>query len=166
VKIKTSVSGISSLSGLTSHTVHPSPAKGFALLEMLVVIMIIALTMTLVGVKMSGTGKHDLESIARTLKSDLRYVRSQALVNRKTTAITLDVVNRHYFSTDTKIDRKLPEQVSVILTVDENNIEGNTGQIAFYPDGSSSGGKIKLQQNARELEVFTSWLNGYVSLQP
>ena len=59
----------------------PETARGFTLLEMLVVVMIIALMVTLSGVKFGGRGKGDLESIGQTLKADLRHVRSKSPVS-------------------------------------------------------------------------------------
>ena len=139
--------------------------KGFTLLELLVVIMIIALMTTVVGVNLRGKQSADLDSVGRTLIADLRYVRSKALVNSTDTAITIDVSGKNYFSQDATISRSFPQEISVSITVDEKNIAGSKGRIVFYPDGSSSGGKIKLTSNGRELEVVTTWLNGYVTMR-
>lgn len=154
-RIGTSVPGIS---------MQPYQTKGFTLLEMLIVIMIIALVTTLVGVNLGGKQRTDLDSVGRTLIADLRYVRSKAMVGSTDTAITIDVSGRRYFSQDTTISRSFPLEMSVVITVDEKDIDGSKGRIVFYPDGSSSGGKIKLTKDNRELEVVTTWLNGYVSM--
>ena len=144
---------------------QPYQIKGFTLLEMLVVIMIIALMSTIVGINLRGKQSTDLDSIGRTLIADLRYVRSKALVGSADTAITVDVAGKNYFSQDASISRSIPQNVSVVLTVDENDIAGTRGKIVFYPDGSSSGGKIKFIKDGRELEVITTWLNGYVTMR-
>jgi len=138
--------------------------NGFTLLEMLVVIMIIALMTTIVGLNLRGKQSTDLDSVGRTLVADLRYVRSKALVGSADSAITVDVAGRNYFSQDAAIDRSLPQDISIAITVDEHDISGTLGSIVFYPDGSSSGGKIRLIKNGRQLEVVTTWLNGYVSM--
>ena len=138
--------------------------KGFTLLELLVVIMIIALMTTVVGVNLRGKQSADLDSVGRTLIADLRYVRSKALVGSADTAITIDVSGKNYFSQDATISRSFPQEISVAITVDEKNIAGTKGRIVFYPDGSSSGGKIKLIKDGKELEVVTTWLNGYVTM--
>ena len=139
--------------------------KGFTLLEMLVVIMIVALMTTLAGVNLHGKERTDLDSIARTLMTDLRYVRSKAMVDNIDTEITIDVAAKTYFSRPVKIDRSFPQTVGVTVTVDERDIIGNRGKIVFYPDGSSSGGKIRLTHNTRQMEVTTTWLNGYVTMR-
>lgn len=138
--------------------------NGFTLLEMLVVITIIALMTTIVGLNMRGKQGTDLDSVGRTLVADLRYVRSKALVGSADSALTFDVASRKYFSRDATIDRSLPQEISIAVTVDERDIGGTRGRIVFYPDGSSSGGKIRLIKNGRQLEVVTTWLNGYVSI--
>ena len=144
---------------------QPYQIKGFTLLEMLVVIMIIAFMTTLVGVNLRGKQSTDLESLGRTLIADLRYVRSKALVGSADTAITVDVSGSNYFSQDAAISRSIPQDVSIVITVDEKDIVGTRGKIVFYPDGSSSGGKIKFIKDGRELEVVTTWLNGYVTMR-
>jgi len=138
--------------------------NGFTLLEILVVITIIALMTTIVGLNMRGKQGADLDSVGRTLVADLRYVRSKALVGSADSALTFDVASRKYFSRDATIDRSLPQEISIAVTIDERDIGGTRGRIVFYPDGSSSGGKIRLIKNGRQLEVVTTWLNGYVSL--
>jgi len=154
-RIRTSVPGSS---------MRQYQVKGFTLLEMLVVIMIIAFMTTIVGVNLRDKQRTDLESIGKTLIADLRYVRSKALVGSADTAITIDVSGGNYSSQDASISRSFPQEISVAITVDEKNIAGTKGRIVFYPDGSSSGGKIKLIKDGKELEVVTTWLNGYTTM--
>ena len=142
-----------------------SSNKGFTLLELLIVITILALMSTLVGVQLHGRERTDLESVARTLVTDLRYLRSRAMVNNIDTEITFDVSANSYASRQAKIDRSLPETMTVRLTVDERDIDGSRGRIVFYPDGSSSGGEVHLSKDGRAMEVATTWLNGYVTLR-
>jgi general secretion pathway protein H len=137
---------------------------GFTLLELLVVVTILALMSALVGVNLAGD-RSDLESIARTLVTDLRYVRSRAMVGNVDTALVVDLAEGAYYSRAANIDRPLPDSVALELTVDRRDTDGQQGKIVFYPDGSSSGGKLRLTRNGRSLDITTAWLNGYVSLQ-
>ena len=140
--------------------------KGFTLLELLVVITILAFASALVGINFGGD-RGNLESVARTLVTDLRYVRSRAMVGNVDTALTVDLSRNVYYSRAANIDRPLPESVALELTVDRRDIdrERERGRIVFYPDGSSSGGKMRLTRNGRSLEITTAWLNGYVSMR-
>ena len=136
--------------------------RGFTLLELLVVITIVALTSALVGINFGGD-RANLESIARTLVTDLRYVRSKAMVGNTDTALVVDIDNGGYYSRAARIDRPLPASISVELSVDVRDTDGKRGRIMFYPDGSSSGGEIHLDRNGRKLRVETSWINGNVA---
>ena len=138
--------------------------NGFTLLELLVVITILALMSTLVGVNFGGD-RTNLDSIARTLVTDLRYVRSKAMVGNADTALVVDLSRGAYFSRAAKIERELPKSVALELTVDRRDSDGERGRIMFYPDGSSSGGKLRLSRNGRALEITTAWLNGYVTIR-
>ena len=138
--------------------------RGFTLLELLVVITIVALTSALVGINFGGD-RANLESIARTLVTDLRYVRSKAMVGNTDTALVVDIDNGGYYSRAARIERPLPASISVELTVDVRDSDGKRGSIVFYPDGSSSGGKLRLSRNGRSLQITTAWLNGYVTIE-
>lgn len=142
-----------------------SSNNGFTLLELLIVITILAFMTTLVGVNLHGRERGDVDSVARILMTDLRYLRSRAMVNNIDMEMAFDVSDNSYVSHQAKIDRALPAAVSIRLTVDAREIAGSRARIVFYPDGSSSGGEIHLSNKGRELEVATSWLNGYVTLR-
>lgn len=137
--------------------------KGFTLLELLIVITIVALMSTLVGVNLHGRERTDLGSVVRTLVTDLRYVRSQAMINNLDTELIFDISANTYTSQQAKIDRSLPETMALTLTLDHRDIVDTRGRIVFYPDGSSSGGEVRLSMNGRNMEVAISWLNGYIT---
>ena len=143
----------------------PPASRGFTLLELLVVMTIVAVTTALVGVNLGGGERANLESIARTLVTDLRYVRSRAMVGNADTALVIDLARGAYFSREAKLQRQLPDSVALELTLDTRDTDDRRGRIVFYPDGSSSGGKVRLTRNGRSLDISTAWLNGYVSLQ-
>jgi general secretion pathway protein H len=138
--------------------------NGFTLLELLVVITILALTSALVGVNIGGD-RASLDSIARTLVTDLRYVRSRAMVGNTDTALVVDPESGVYYSRAAKINRPLPDSIGVELTVDVRDTDGKRGRIVFYPDGSSSGGEVRLSRNGRSLDITTAWLNGFVTIR-
>ena len=143
---------------------RPTGNKGFTLLELLVVVTILALASTLVGVNFGGD-RASLESIGRTLVTDLRYVRSRAMVGNADTALVVDPGDGIYYSRAAAVERALPQSIALELTVDLRDTDARQGRIVFYPDGSSSGGIVRLSRNGRSVEVTTAWLNGYVSVQ-
>ena len=138
--------------------------RGFTLLELLVVVTILALASTLVGVNFGGD-RASLDSVVRTLVTDLRYVRSRAMVGNADTALVIDLDRGAYYSRAANIERELPQSVALELTVDRRDTDDQHGRIVFYPDGSSSGGKLRLTRHGRSFEITTAWLNGHVSLR-
>ena len=139
--------------------------RGFTLLELLIVITIFAVASTLVGVNLIGRDSANLESVARTLLTDLRYVRSRAMVGNIDTWISFDLASKTYASRAASIERALPETLEIQLPVDRRDIDGQRGSIVFYPDGSSSGGEIRLSRNDRVIQVTANWINGHVELR-
>lgn len=137
---------------------------GFTLLEMLVVVMIFALLAGLTGVYSGGRDSASLDSIAKILMADLRHERSKALISGADSALTFDLEEKVYYSRDSKTTRRIPEHIQLAILLDEKNIASGSGRILFYPDGSSSGGRVHLTSRGRSMEVSTSWLNGYVSV--
>jgi general secretion pathway protein H len=139
--------------------------QGFTLLELLIVITILAFMTTLVGVNLQGRERTDLDSVARFLVTDLRYLRSIAMANNIDTQMVFDLSANSYRSKRAKIERNLPQGLTVRLTLDVRDTGKRSGSIVFYPDGSSSGGRIQLIRDGQQKEVTTAWLNGYVALR-
>lgn len=138
--------------------------RGFTLLELLVVILIIALLATITGIY-SGRDTTNVESVAKILMADLRHERSKALVSGTDSAITFDIAANKYTSIDSKTTRQLSQNIDLTILVDQRNISAGTGKIEFYPDGSSSGGIVRLAANGKTMEVTTSWLNGFIHVE-
>lgn len=128
------------------------------------VILIIAFLATLTGIY-GGRDTTNVESVAKILMADLRHERSKALVNGRDSAITFDIAAKNYTSIDSKTTRQLSPDIDLSILVDERNVSADTGKIEFYPDGSSSGGIVRLAANGKTMEVTTSWLNGFIHIE-
>ena len=60
-------------------------------------------------------------------------------------------------------DVRLPKGLKVSITsAKEDQPNDHTGRIRFFPDGSSTGGRITLQSGKRQWHVNVSWLTGEV----
>ncbi|TCV91049.1 hypothetical protein EC912_1171, partial [Luteibacter rhizovicinus] len=46
----------------------------------------------------------------------------------------------------------------------EDRVNATTGRIRFFPDGSSTGGRVTLGRGTREWHVNVGWLTGAVSV--
>ena len=140
--------------------------RGFTLIELLAVLFIGALVYALLlGVPLRGTSTADLKSSARTLASGLRQAQSTAMATRRDATLTLDLEAREFAVTGAEGTRTLPKDLELKLyTAQTEAVSERKGAIRFYPDGSSTGGRITVAAGERKYEVDVDWLTGRVSI--
>jgi len=141
-------------------------AKGFTLLELLVVLTIVALA-AVVAAPLLGSGKDKAEFSAsvRIVATALRETRSLALTSNRAQALLVDVDRGTIRVGDGGRLASLPSSVRLsLLTVAQERIDGGTGAIRFFPDGSSTGGRLSLLQGAKRSDVMVDWLSGRISV--
>jgi general secretion pathway protein H len=62
--------------------------------------------------------------------------------------------------------RKLPDNLEVKLYGAQSEVTSERrGSIRFYPDGSSTGGRITVASGERKYLVDVDWLTGRVSIE-
>lgn len=136
---------------------------GFTLLEMLAVLAVIGIAFTLLA---SGIGRglaiaRERQATAELVQS-LRQAHSLAVIEGRAVAVQLDLRTRCYH-----LEQRPPRclQPGTALRVETAaGVAGEGAAIAFYPDGSSSGGNLQLSSAARHTRIDVSWLTGSVSL--
>lgn len=140
--------------------------RGFTLIELLAVLFIGALVYALLlGVPLRGTSTADLKSSARSLASGLRQAQSTAMATRRDATLTLDLESREFAVTGSEGTRTLPKDLELKLyTAQTEATSERKGAIRFYPDGSSTGGRITVAAGERKYEVDVDWLTGRVSI--
>jgi general secretion pathway protein H len=140
--------------------------RGFTLIELLAVLFIGALVYALLlGVPLRGTSTADLKSSARSLASGLRQAQSTAMATRRDATLTLDLESREFAVTGAEGTRTLPKDLELKLyTAQTEATSERKGAIRFYPDGSSTGGRITVAAGERKYEVDVDWLTGRVSI--
>ena len=156
---------------MTSHIERPashpavSASSGFTLLELLVVLAIMAFALVLViGYRPPWSGRFELDTLAAELASQLRTVRSEAIVEDRPAAVLFDLAHRRYRAGGATA-KQLPAGVSVeLLTVAGERRDATSGDILFNPDGSSTGGRIVLARGEARVAVGINWLTGRVSI--
>ena len=142
-------------------------AGGFTLLELLVVLMIagllLAVTPPLISNAIPGV---QLKSTALTLVSALRQTRSQAISEATPRRLTVDLEARQVRIPGRVKAIDIPSQIDVELTVAESQRSGeHRAAVSFFPDGSSTGGRIRLGRADIYYQVDVDWLTGRVSLR-
>jgi len=139
---------------------------GFTLLE---VIIVLALGAVIYAVVLAGpfakASAADLKSAARSLASGLRTAQTTAMATRRDALLTLDMDSREYLATGEERTHKLPDNIDIKLyTAQAEVTSAKRGSIRFYPDGSSTGGRITVAAGERKYLVDVDWLTGRVSI--
>ena len=140
--------------------------RGFTLVELMVVLVIIALMLGLVATSMSRSiSGAEAREASRKLVANLRYTRTQAILSKSEQRFIVDLEQRSYTAPGRK-PVQLPEGVEIQLTTARSELMSDeVGSIRFFPDGGSTGGRIDLLVNGREYVINVAWLTGEASLQ-
>ena len=132
---------------------------GFTLLEMLTVLAISALIGTIAFPRLEqGAAAASLAQARRSVTADLLRTRAAAIRTGVATALVLSPDGRTY-GWSREPDHTLPGDA---------RLEAKGGaRIAFFPDGSASGGRLVLSTANRRIDLdveTTGWVN--VSAEP
>jgi general secretion pathway protein H len=140
--------------------------KGFTLLELMVVLVIMVLVYSLaVPVFSTLVPGVELKSATRQLSAGLRKARSNAVTRKHESTLTLDVEHRQFTVTDDQKKYTLPSELNLNLkTARREQLAPNIGAIRFYPDGSSTGGSITLASGEVRYTIDVNWLTGQVMI--
>lgn len=141
-------------------------ARGFTLIELLVVLTVIALIATLATpmIQRAVPGV-EIKTAAEGLRTELRLARSAAIRDNRETWLLIDVETGAYRRSSTARVRTVPPAIRLtLLTARREQIDETRGRIRFFPDGTSTGGAVRLRREARAYEVAVDWFDGRVSI--
>ena len=140
--------------------------QGFTLIEIvLVMALAVAIYAVLLLIPSRGGSIGDLKASARVLASGLRQAQSTAMATKRDAVLTLDVEAREFVMPGDTSARKLPDGIDLKLYTAQSEVTSDRkGAIRFYPDGSSTGGRITLSTGVRKYLVNVEWLTGRVSI--
>jgi general secretion pathway protein H len=152
---------------------HPFPQsfakstkpRGFTLLEMLAVIILIGIAAAAVSISVAhGLASARINAAAGELAASLRATRTQAIVRGEQRVFEVDTRGAIYRGADRR-DVRLPKGLELSVTsAASDQSGGDVARIRFFPDGSSTGGRITLRSGQREWHVNVSWLTGAISI--
>ncbi len=139
------------ISGMSVH----ARRAGFTLIEILVVLVILGLALSIfAGFVNRGHTTLDLTTGADGLANTLRLARAEAITRQVPVTFALAPDGRFYVLDGKR--KPLPQAVTLTMA-------GQTA-IRFAPDGSSSGGAIRLAAGVQTRTVRVDWLTGRVSV--
>ena len=124
----------------------------------------VALAIILPSFSRSGGGSFtELRAAARTVAAGLRQTRGRAITDNRAAVLEFDVESRRIRLGSRT--RQLPRWVRLrLFTAQSERIDIARGAIRFFPDGSSTGGRVTLGTKDRSYSVDVDWLTGRVSL--
>jgi general secretion pathway protein H len=136
---------------------------GFTLFEMLAVMALVAVACALLATAATRglAGARERQAPGELLQV-LREARVQARRERQRVSVYFDVPALCY-RREAQKRRCLPTSLQWQLQVAATPAESEPA-IHFYPDGSSSGGNVRLRMAGREQRIDVSWLTGVASL--
>ena len=140
--------------------------RGFTLVEIMVVLVIVALMMALVGSSISrNISGAQMRTAASKVAASLRYTRTQAILTKSEQVFLVDTEKFTYQAAEREA-QELPEGMTVELNTARSELTSETvGGIRFYPDGGSTGGNVRLEANGRIYRVNVAWLTGEASVE-
>lgn len=142
-------------------------SKGFTLLEIMLVLFIVLLGFGVIGSRISsGNDSAAHQAAARDMMSALRYARGQALISRKQSTVDINLDENTYTVSDKDKVYTIPEKIAVTVVTAQEELSGDgEAAIRFFPDGSSTGGRIKLERDGTNWQIDINWLTGQVDVE-
>lgn len=142
------------------------PEAGVTLVEMLVVLAILAAAVGLIAPNVRGPARSlDLETTADDLAARLREARTRAIAKAAAVHVDFDVAGKRYAVSGDTRPVQMPTDVALTLLMARSVItESGGARLTFFPDGSATGGEIRLARAGRNLDVRVIWLTGAVSI--
>jgi len=138
-------------------------ARGFTLIEMLVVLIIIGMALTVVPSLLASLPGARLRAAADGMAGTLQELRTQAIGSGLTTALRLDPASRSYATLPDGRRHKLPDVVNTVDIATTAPLQtGGAGLFRFFADGTASGGTIRLRHGDQVAAIAVDWLTGRV----
>lgn len=141
-------------------------ARGFTLLELIIVLLISVLGFAVVGSNISsGNQSTRIQAAARDIASALRYAHGQALLSRQPVSVIVNLDDNSYSIGNRGKIYRLDREIAISVTVAEEEFtEGQQAGIRFFGDGSSTGGRITLEWGKQLRRIDVNWITGAVEI--
>lgn len=138
---------------------------GFSLLELIVVMAMATLLLSLIPPAFDGLIKSkSLAQQVSQIASELRLMRQKAVSEQQVQLVNFDLNNHLLKDQHSRVLHRLnpSNRLQVNAAASTVNDEGALA-IRFYPDGSSSGGEIWLEDERQSFQVSVNWITGQIS---
>jgi general secretion pathway protein H len=137
--------------------------EGYTMAEMLVVLALLALVASLsFPTGMRSRTSQGLENQAMTIAAMLKAARMAAITRNTEASFDADLVRRNLSATGLSEHIQLGKNVGLSMLTARKEVQSGTGTIRFFPDGTSTGGTLKLEQGKRRIDINVDWLTGRI----
>lgn len=138
---------------------------GFTLLELLVTLAIVGLLLVIVPTLTPAARQHALlRAETYQLANTLRTARAQALAGNTTMDVVLTEDHWSFPGVQETVDHFLPKDVHVTCDGFAEDAGQGSFIIRFFPDGSSSGGELRLASGRQSYLVTVHLVSGRVTI--
>lgn len=145
----------------------PRPARGgFTLLETLLALAVVGLVLAVAVPALVVPPGAGLRAAADLVATGLRQARVTAVREQRPVALLFDVEARALRVEGRRRVRRLPSEIDLALYTAQGELyDPRLGGIRFYPDGSSTGGRVTLTRQGLHTHVDVEWLTGRIRVR-
>ncbi len=139
---------------------------GFTLIELLVVLLIMGALIALAPAAFQRVVPGlEMKASAREVAGLLREARGQAIRDNRETAVLIDTAAKVYRLGQGATEHELSARLNIsLVTAASERFDETRGQIRFFPDGTSTGGRVTLSTDDRKFDITVDWLTGLVAI--
>ncbi len=139
---------------------------GFTLIELLVVLLIMGVLITLAPAAFHRIVPGlEMKAAAREVAGVLRLARGQAIRDNRETAVLIDTEQKIYRLGQGARGHELSAALQVsLVTAASEQLDDARGRIRFFPDGTSTGGRVTISRDDRKFDITVDWLTGLVAI--
>lgn len=135
---------------------------GFTMVEVLVVLAILSFSIvTLLPGGRGGRPGMVVRAVAVDVASTLKSARAAAIRSGVEQAVVIDTVAGTVATSSAWDARPITPPIEVaLLTIRGEQTSAAAGRLRFYPDGSSTGGRVTLRNGRHAATVTVDWMTG------
>ena len=136
---------------------------GFTLIELMIVFTLMITLSAVLAPLLLPSPSRTLRTTAGEIATTLRETRRRAQAEQVRKRFLIDTESGQYGVEGTGSWRRLSGEMQAALTTGQSLLTGETrGGIDFFPDGTSTGGRVELGLDERSLQIDIEWLTGRI----